>query len=200
MLNNIIAIGTSVTLDLDTRILTRTSDGRNVTLPVSACHCLKALVEAEGQVLTQEQLMDIGWRNAGVEVTENSVRVMVTKIRRAIITLHVQDAIKLLAVTRSGYRLVINVPLFYDINPEQTGNGIIQSYATVPEINLIQQRFSSRKELIVAGAIGMIMGGIVAALLSLFFKFSPMHISSARVNGAAIPLNTQNMRACQSTE
>lgn len=190
MLNNIIAIGTSVTLDLDTRMLTRTADGKNVTLPVSACHCLKALVEAEGQVLTQEQLMDIGWRNSGVEVTENSVRVMITKIRRAIITLHVQDAIKLLAVTRSGYRLVIRVHPTLDSNLEQPRNGEDSDVIT-PAINLPHQRSSSRKKLFMAGAAGLILGGIVAALLSLYFKVTPEQINYARWKGGEAPPNTE---------
>lgn len=51
--------------------------------------------------------MDIGWRSAGVEVTDNSVRVMVNKLRRALASLEMQDAIALVAVTRSGYRLII---------------------------------------------------------------------------------------------
>ncbi len=104
---NYIAIGSLVTLDLHTRLLTRTRDGECVTLPASACLCLAALVEAQGQILSQEQLMDIGWRSAGVEVTDNSVRVMVNKLRRALASLEMQDAIALVAVTRSGYRLII---------------------------------------------------------------------------------------------
>jgi DNA-binding winged helix-turn-helix (wHTH) protein len=191
MLNNIIAIGTSVTLDLDTRMLTRTVDGKEVTLPVSACHCLKALVEAEGQVLTQEQLMDIGWRNSGVEVTENSVRVMINKIRRALMTLHVQDAIKLLAVTRSGYRLVIRTHPTLDSNPEQPLNGEEDSDVITPAINLPHQRPSVRKKLVVAGAAGLILGGIVAALMSLYFKVTPEQINYSRWEGDETPPNTE---------
>ena len=46
--------------------------------------------------------MDIGWRSAGVEVTDNSVRVMVNKLRRALASLEMQDAIALVAVTRAA--------------------------------------------------------------------------------------------------
>ncbi|MGU3524239.1 transcriptional regulator [Enterobacteriaceae bacterium C23F] len=106
MINNI-AIGSSATLDMQTRTLTRHQDGENVTLPASACLCLEALVRMRGEVLSQEQLMDIGWRSAGVEVTENSVRVMINKLRRALNSLELQDNITLLAVTRSGYRLIV---------------------------------------------------------------------------------------------
>lgn len=106
MLNHI-AIGTSVTLDLQTRMLTRTDTQQTVTLPQSACLCLAALAEAQGEVLSQEQLMEIGWRSAGVEVTDNSVRVMITKLRRAFTQLNLQEAITLIAVTRSGYRLLV---------------------------------------------------------------------------------------------
>ena len=51
--------------------------------------------------------MEIGWRSAGVEVTDNSVRVMITKLRRAFTQLNLQEAITLIAVTRSGYRLLV---------------------------------------------------------------------------------------------
>lgn len=106
-MDNKIALGTNATLDLQTRSLTRTHDGYSVSLPASACMCLKAMVEAQGEVLSQEQLMDIGWRRAGVEVTENSVRVMINKLRRALNIMELQDTVTLLAVTRSGYRLII---------------------------------------------------------------------------------------------
>lgn len=51
--------------------------------------------------------MEIGWRSSGVEVTDNSVRVMITKLRRAFAQLDLQEAITLIAVTRSGYRLLV---------------------------------------------------------------------------------------------
>ena len=61
---NYIAIGTGVTLDLQTRTLARTDREASVTLPQSACLCLAAMAEAQGEVLSQEQLMDIGWRGS----------------------------------------------------------------------------------------------------------------------------------------
>ena len=64
-------------------------------------------MKAQGQTLSQEQLLEIGWRSAGVEVTDNSVRVMINKLRRALETLEVQDTITLIAITRSGYRMLI---------------------------------------------------------------------------------------------
>lgn len=78
-----------------------------VTLPQSACLGLATLAEAQGKVLSQEQLMEIGWRSAGVEVTDNSVRVMITKLHRAFVPLDRQEAITLIAVTCSGYRLLV---------------------------------------------------------------------------------------------
>ena len=51
--------------------------------------------------------MEIGWRSAGVEVIDDSVRVMITKLRRAFAQLDLQEAITLIAVTRSGYRLLV---------------------------------------------------------------------------------------------
>ncbi|WP_245840181.1 winged helix-turn-helix domain-containing protein [Pantoea rwandensis] len=79
----------------------------SVVLPASAALCLYALVEAQGEVLSQEQLMDIGWRHVGFAATENSVRVMISKLRRALAALELDQQVTLLAVTRSGYRLMV---------------------------------------------------------------------------------------------
>lgn len=180
MLNNI-AVGTLVSLDLDTRMLTRLSDGGSVTLPISACNCLKSLVEASGELLTQEQLMDIGWRNSGVEVTENSVRVMITKIRRALNALEVQESIMLLAVTRSGYRLVIRnsqatSPESEDLPPVQAEQQSVSTPAQPP-------RYSARKRRMLACIAGMLLGGAVIVIYNLFFKFTPEIVTYVQWQG-----------------
>ncbi|MFJ3457638.1 transcriptional regulator [Scandinavium goeteborgense] len=200
MLNNI-AIGSSVTLDSQTRTLTRTRDGESVTLPASACLCLQALVEAHGEVLSQEQLMDIGWRSAGVEVTENSVRVMINKLRRALNTLELQDSVTLLAVTRSGYRLIVR-----DDGPTQATQPLapppLSASSEPPSPQPPSQRASlppapsrrsDKRKYLIAGFCGIVAGLVLGMLLHSLYIMHPEKIDFVRWNGPGIPANTQVM-------
>ncbi|HEY3985268.1 winged helix-turn-helix domain-containing protein [Cedecea sp.] len=195
---NIITIGSSATLDMQTRTLTRVEDGASITLPVSACHCLKALVEAKEDVLSQEQLMDVGWRNAGVEVTENSVRVMINKIRRAILTLEMQNSMTLLAVTRSGYRLIIR-----DISEEPEPEAVIapqKPEAPTPEKTITSSapspaagvkktsRWPRRALIALAGAAA---GSLAAVLAISLVKVEPDDVHFVHWSGDNIPPQTE---------
>jgi len=195
MLNHI-AIGSLITLDLQTRILTRTDRGESVTLPQSACLCLAALVEASGEVLSQEQLMEIGWRSAGVEVTDNSVRVMITKLRRAFTQLEMQDVITLMAVTRTGYRLVVRSDSsehqpFTDAEPIATSEATEASAAPKavipssppPTRNLLLPR-------LLITLSGLVAGIAIAMILRSLFDFNPQPIHFVRWNGPGIPPGT----------
>ncbi|MEW5558719.1 winged helix-turn-helix domain-containing protein [Enterobacter asburiae] len=202
MLNNI-AIGSSVTLDLHTRTLTRTLDGESVTLPASACLCLQALVDAHGEVLSQEQLMDIGWRSAGVEVTENSVRVMINKLRRALNSLGLQDSVTLLAVTRSGYRLIVRD----DGTAELTGPltdasppspSPLHPQSAPPASQPVRRppppvKRSNPRKYLITGLCGILAGLGVAILLHYLFIVTPERINFVRWDGPGVPANTQVM-------
>ena len=191
---NYIAIGSLVTLDLHTRLLTRTRDGECVTLPASACLCLAALVEAQGQILSQEQLMDIGWRSAGVEVTDNSVRVMVNKLRRALASLEMQDAIALVAVTRSGYRLIIRE----ESPPEPSADSVEIAPTPQPPEMPVEATPSPpsatpaprRKRLLRSAAFavcGMLIGILIALSVKNAFVPSPQSIEFILWQGEGIP-------------
>ncbi|WP_148242061.1 transcriptional regulator [Enterobacter asburiae] len=187
MLNNI-AIGTSVTLDLQARILARQDGEETVTLPQSACLCLAALVEAQGEVLSQEQLMEIGWRSAGVEVTENSVRVMITKLRRALAQLDVQESITLVAVTRSGYRLLVREadsepPALEKPQPEPAN----ASPVTPPRPR------TGLKPKVFAALGGLLTGLVIALVLRSVLDFSPQPLHFVRWSGPGIPPGSEVM-------
>lgn len=216
MLNNI-AIGTGVTLDLQTRILARTDNEDAVTLPQSACLCLAALVDAQGDVLSQEQLMEIGWRSAGVEVTENSVRVMITKLRRAFVQLEVQETITLVAVTRSGYRLIVREasqepplptpapvpePTPTEINiapavsppvhaPEAEAEPAVEPLSIASAPPLSRKRTWKAATLVVAA--GLLTGLVIAIALRHVFFFSPLELNFVRWNGPGIPPGAEVM-------
>ena len=200
MLNNI-AIGSSVILDLQARTLTRVHDGKSVTLPVSACNCLKALVEAREQVLSQEQLMDVGWRNSGVEVTENSIRVMINKIRRALVTLEVQNSITLLTVKRSGYLLIIREPSI-DLNQNAQQAEAPAPLNEIPATTADQSPIpaNARKKLafsrewkrrIFGGFSGIVLGTLLGLFISWMAKNAPEPVIFTRWNGTGIPVNTE---------
>ncbi|MFP2420574.1 transcriptional regulator [Pseudescherichia vulneris] len=206
MLNNIV-IGSSVTLDTQTRTLTRTRDGESVTLPASACLCLRALVEAQGDVLSQDQLMDIGWRSAGVEVTDNSVRVMINKLRRALNTLQLQDNITLLAVTRSGYRLIVrdDIPA-PEPQPSMAAPPIAAAveHAAAPapaEPHVSQAAYvapaqvkpSRVRRYLLAGLSGIAAGLMVAFLMHLLFIATPTTMDFVRWTGPDVSAGTEVM-------
>lgn len=48
----------------------------------AAARCLATLIEKRPAVLTKEQILDIGWREHGLVVTENSVHQAITSLRK----------------------------------------------------------------------------------------------------------------------
>ncbi|SNY67792.1 winged helix-turn-helix domain-containing protein [Enterobacter sp. CC120223-11] len=208
MLNNI-AIGSSATLDMQTRTLTRRQDGESVTLPASACLCLEALIRARGEVLSQEQLMDIGWRSAGVEVTENSVRVMINKLRRALNTLDLQDSVTLLAVTRSGYRLIVResesndtplstaAPVPAATQPEQVSvpKPTEPPTSREPEAPVIvapvQERRRKWAPRVIAAIAGAIAGLAVAMTVHTLYIVQPEDVEFVPWHGPGIPAGAE---------
>ena len=174
-----ILLGQSARLDRRTRILSRTLDDMSVTLPASAARCLYALAEAQGEVLTHEQLMEIGWRRAGYAATDNSVRVMISKLRRALLSLELDQQVSLLAVTRSGYRLIINtppaverpVPLPMPLSPPARGT------------------LNWRRALVIA-ITAITAGSLVAVLVQHFFLLTPKRVVFVSWQGPAIPVGS----------
>ncbi len=201
-MHNSIAIGTSLKLDRRTRTLSNIKNGSSVTLPASACRCLKALVEEKENVLSYEQLMDIGWRNSGVEVTENSVRVMITKIRRALVTLKVDEWIQLVAVTRSGYRLIVNKEVAVITAARHAEASIpqleppIPPAAAPPSLPPLPATLSGEKTAVwqrrlLACAVGALLGWLAVLIISGYFKFTPQRTDFTRWYGEAIPPETE---------
>lgn len=189
--NNII-IDNLLMLDGRTRTLSRIQDGKGVMLPASACRCFIALAQAKEQVLSQEQLMDVGWRHSGVEVTDNSVRVMITKIRRALIALEVNDSVQLIAVTRSGYRLIVRTTqpgktqrTTSASNPLHASTGLVSRHVSAyRDHNLLKRRLA-------AGAAGLVLGSCLAAAVSWLLAIKPMPINYVRWHGAEAPPQTE---------
>ena len=105
-----IHIGKNVIFAPDTRVLANTENRKTIAIGVSPANCLKGLLQAEGRVLSQDTLIDIGWRQAGIEVTISSVRVAMNQLRRAFAHLQVEKELVIITVPREGYRLVVTHP------------------------------------------------------------------------------------------
>ncbi|KGT89704.1 winged helix-turn-helix domain-containing protein [Enterobacter cancerogenus] len=176
---NTILLGQAARLDRRTRILSRTLDNMSVTLPASAARCLYALAEAQGEVLTHEQLMEIGWRRAGYAVTDNSVRVMINKLRRALISLELEQQISLLAVTRSGYRLIINTPSVVE-----------PTAALIIPLSLPARSPLNGRRVAGVTVAGITAGCLVALLVQHFFLLTPKPIDFVSWQGPAIPVGS----------
>ncbi len=102
-----IHIGRHVIFAPDTRVLANTENKKSIAIGVSPANCLEGLLQAEGRVLSQDELIDIGWRQAGIEVTISSVRVAMNQLRRAFAHLQVEKELVIITVPREGYRLVV---------------------------------------------------------------------------------------------
>jgi DNA-binding winged helix-turn-helix (wHTH) protein len=176
---NTILLGQAARLDRRTRILSRTLDNMSVTLPASAARCLYALAEAQGEVLTHEQLMEIGWRRAGYAVTDNSVRVMINKLRRALISLELEQQISLLAVTRSGYRLIINTPSVVE-----------PTAALIIPLSLPARSPLNGRRVAGVTVAGITAGCLVALLVQHFLLLTPKPIDFVSWQGPAIPVGS----------
>lgn len=174
-----ILLGQAARLDRRTHILSRTLDNMSVTLPASAARCLYALAEAQGELLTHEQLMEIGWRRAGYAATDNSVRVMINKLRRALLSLELDQQVSLLAVTRSGYRLIIYTPPAIDCPIPLPMPLSLPAHGTL----------NWRRALSVTVA-GITAGYLVALLVQHFFLLTPKPIDFVSWQGPATPVGS----------
>lgn len=83
---------------------------KSITLGVAATFCLSALLDAKGHIVSQERLINEGWRKHGLEVSPGNVRQVVSQIRRAFLSLKESPAL-LVTVPKLGYRLEIPTDL-----------------------------------------------------------------------------------------
>ena len=168
-------IGEGMLLDTRTRILLRVKDGRKVKLGVSPCECLQALVNAKEETLSQEILLDVGWRKVGIEVTSSSLRVAINQLRRAFLSLQTDKDILIVTVPRAGYRLIINANRdighkIINISAETNATDavhvapiVIQKHAKDEVIN--DERKFNLKYLLLAAPLLFSIAGIFASLM-----------------------------------
>ncbi|WP_202743782.1 transcriptional regulator [Acinetobacter calcoaceticus] len=82
---------------------------KTVLLGQAAAFCLDCLIAAQGEVVTQETLIEEGWRKHGFEVSTGNVRQVMSQLRRAFSQLEESPDL-LITVHKIGYRLQISLP------------------------------------------------------------------------------------------
>jgi cholera toxin transcriptional activator len=95
--------------DISRDLISLKLENKKVTLGQAAAFCLDCLIAAQGNVVSQETLIEEGWRKHGFEVSSGSVRQVVCQLRRAFDQLKESPAL-LLTVHKLGYRLHVELP------------------------------------------------------------------------------------------
>ncbi|MEB5973915.1 winged helix-turn-helix domain-containing protein [Pantoea dispersa] len=96
-------INQHITFDPDRRLL-RDRHDNELLLNQSSARCLALFLQKPGEVISHETLLDEGWRSQGVHVTENSLRQMLSMLRKQFLQLRVEGE-TFVTVHRQGYRL-----------------------------------------------------------------------------------------------
>lgn len=65
-------------------LLRNTNTGKEASLFAPASKCLEALIEHQGQIISQQELMYIGWESTGTKVTQNAYYQNIASIRRCL--------------------------------------------------------------------------------------------------------------------
>lgn len=89
---------------LESRIYSVDKSNHYIQLSMSSSRCLEFILTQPNQLVNKYTLLDIGWRNHGIFVTDNSLNQSILNIRRALKSLGIDNDI-ILTVSRLGYRL-----------------------------------------------------------------------------------------------
>lgn len=128
--------------------------------------------------------MEIGWRRAGVEATDNSVRVMISKLRRALTVLDLDQHLTLLTVTRTGYRLIVHA--------NQTSTPFLPPPSTrhtvpAPPHPLPLTPHVKKMRFLAAGMVGILAGVLVGLMVQSFFFLTLKRVEFVTWHGSDIP-------------
>ncbi|WDZ51815.1 winged helix-turn-helix domain-containing protein [Acinetobacter vivianii] len=105
--------------DISRDLISLKLKNKNVTLGQAAAFCLDCLIAAQGKVVSQETLIEAGWRKHGFEVSSGNVRQVISQLRRAFSQLKESPDL-LVTVHKLGYRLQVDLPIMTSIEEIQT--------------------------------------------------------------------------------
>ncbi|MCU4369593.1 transcriptional regulator [Acinetobacter courvalinii] len=94
--------------DISRDLISLKLKNKKVTLGQAAAFCLDCLIAAQGDVVSQETLIEEGWRKHGFEVSTGNVRQVISQLRRAFSQLKESPDI-LITVHKLGYRLQVEL-------------------------------------------------------------------------------------------
>jgi len=98
-----------VTFDSTSLTLTMNGDDmQKITITHSSSRCLVALLEAKGEVVSREELLQAGWGYAGLVVTSNSLSQAMTLLRKSLKQIGL-DNVFIVPVSKMGYRISLFV-------------------------------------------------------------------------------------------
>ncbi|KAI3492033.1 hypothetical protein L1887_43576 [Cichorium endivia] len=188
----LIPISNKITFDNVNRVLLSSHDADNkqkIGLP--AVYCLECLIAANGEPVSQEKLIFEGWRRHGIEVSSDSVRRVISQIRKAIKDLNESPDI-LITLPKVGYRLIISIDnKECEINTEHSITREPEKTLTVlqPEEFGKETHFLKKKQfkayVLLLSALSI---NIIIVILVLFPRFfnSPAVIHYAEYNSGEI--------------
>lgn len=94
--------------DISRDLISLKLKNKKVTLGQAAAFCLDCLIVAQGDVVSQETLIEEGWRKHGFEVSIGNVRQVISQLRRAFSQLKESPDL-LITVHKLGYRLEVEL-------------------------------------------------------------------------------------------
>lgn len=103
------------------------------SLGLSAVYCLETLIAAKGEPVSQEQLLFEGWRQHGIEVSPDSVRQVISQIRKALKNLNESPNI-LITLPKIGYQLIITDKAQEEKASSHSETAIIESFLNIRRV------------------------------------------------------------------
>jgi len=174
----LIKVNGNLTFDTLNRVLTSDKlPQHKKTLGLAAAFCLECLIAAKGETVSQETLINEGWRKHGFEVSPGNVRQVISQLRRAFGSLKESPDI-LITVPKMGYRINVTEQPPPTRQPEQ---GVIllaeaETFPRVPpveEVTTTYPRYLRRMSAYVIPGCLILCSFLGAALYFFPFSLSP---------------------------
>lgn len=181
--------------DISRDLISLKLKNKKVTLGQAAAFCLDCLIAAQGDVVSQETLIEEGWRKHGFEVSSGNVRQVISQLRRAFSQLKESPDI-LITVHKLGYRLQVELPtsLSEEIQTEVAETELTESDEK-PEVTFADDSAitpAPKAKTYKAKAFYFILAGILllnaAIAIAYFFMTSSSTLPQVRYQSFSDPL------------
>lgn len=147
-------------------LMNSTENEKKITITHSSSRCLVALLEAEGKVISRDELLQIGWGYAGLVVTSNSLSQAMTLLRKSLKQIGLDD-MKIVTVSKMGYRISRHQ------NDEEQTHSVIESNDIL--FSTVFSNFKKKyKKVIFSSLLAVVVALLILAFFTdlLFYKSS----------------------------